>query len=157
MKMITNLNMNINKKGRSLMASVLYAYLASSSGLSLAGETQMSTRAPVDELKWTQVSNERWVSPVYGDMKTGKHITFIKFAPGMKTGPHIHSNDYVGIIVKGTARHYQPGFPETETVLPPGSHYAIPGEVVHISECLPGSECVFAIYQEAPFDRKPVK
>ena len=121
------------------------------------GEARMTTRSPVSELSWTEVSKGRSVSPVYGDMKTGKHITFIRFAPGMKTVPHTHSNDYVGIVVKGTARHFQPGFPETETVLPAGSHWAIPGEVVHISECLPGSECVFAIYQEAPFDRKPVK
>jgi len=117
----------------------------------------MSTRTTVGELKWSEVSNGRSVSPVYGDMKAGKHITFIKFAPGLKTAPHTHSNDYVGIVVKGTARHYQPGFPETETVLATGSHWAIPANVVHISECLSGSECVFAIYQEAAFDRKRVK
>jgi quercetin dioxygenase-like cupin family protein len=157
MKTITNLQMNIDKKSRTLLASALCAYIVASSGLALAGEASMTTRTAVDELNWTEVSKGRMVSPVSGDMKTGKHITFVKFAPGIKTAPHTHSNDYVGIIVKGVARHYQPGFPETETVLPAGSHYAIPGEVVHISECLPGSECVFAIYQEAAFDRNPVK
>ena len=157
MKEIACLNLNVAKQRHPFLVSVLCAYVVTASGFVMADEARMSTRTSISELNWTEVSKGRWVSPVYGDMKTGKHITFIKFAPGMKTGPHIHSNDYVGIIVKGTARHYQPGFPETETVLPLGSHYAIPGEVVHISECLPGSECVFAIYQEAPFDRKPVK
>ena len=157
MAQIAHLNLNIRKQRHVFLVSALCACIVTSSGLAEAGETRMSTRASVSELSWTEVSNGRSISPVYGDMKTGKHITFIRFAPGLKTAPHTHSNDYVGIVVKGSARHYQPGFPETETVLPAGSHWAIPGEVVHISECLPGSECVFAIYQEAPFDRKPVK
>ena len=50
----------------------------------------------------------------------------------MKTLPHTYSNAYVGIVVKGRARHYQPGFQDTETELPSGSHWAIPAEVVHI-------------------------
>ena len=117
-------------------------------------ETQ-TTRTPVGELKWKKLPNGRQVSPVYGDMKKGGHITFIKFTPGMKTAPHTHSNDYVGIVVKGTARHYEPGKPDTETSLPAGSHWAVPANVVHISECLPGSECIFAIRQKAAFDIKP--
>ncbi len=157
MEMIPNRKININEKSRTLLASALCAYIAASSGLALAGEAPMTTRTTVDELNWTEVSKGRMVSSVHGDMKTGKHITFIKFAPGMKTAPHTHSNDYVGIVVKGVMRHYQQGFPETETELPAGSHYTIPAEVVHISECLPGSECVFAIYQEAAFDRKIVE
>lgn len=154
---ISRLNKSIDMKKHTLLATALYVCIVTFSSLALAGETRMSTRASVNELSWKEVSKGRSISPVYGDMKTGKHITFIKFAPGMKTVPHIHSNDYVGIVVKGTARHYQPDFPENETVLPAGSHWAIPGGVVHISECLRGSECIFAIYQEAPFDRKPVK
>ncbi len=156
MTQMAHLNLNVHKQRPALLVIALCAYVVTSSGLAMAGEARMSTRASVSELSWTEVSKGRSVSPVYGDMKAGKHITFIRFAPGMRTVPHTHSNDYVGIVVKGTARHYQPGFPETETVLPAGSHWTIPGEVVHISECLPGSECVFAIYQEAPFDRKPV-
>lgn len=120
-------------------------------------ENRMSTRTTVNELNWHAVSDGRSVSPIYGDMKSGKHITFVKFAPGLKTEPHTHSKDYVGIVVKGTMRHHQPGFPETNTLLPTGSHWSMPANVVHISECLPGSECVFAMYQEAAFDRKPAK
>ena len=135
----------------------LCGYIAASSGLTLAGETRMSTRTTVGDLDWTKLPNGRLVSPVLGHMKTDKHITFIKFAPGMKTTSHTHSNDYVGIVVEGTARHYQPGFPETETMLPAGSHWAMSADVVHISEYPPSSECVFAIYQDAEFDIKPVK
>lgn len=145
-------------KGGKLMAGIFGACLLTYAGLALAeGEIRKSTRTAVSDLTWKNVSEGRSVSPVYGDMKTGKHVTFLKFAPGLKTEPHTHSNDYVGIVIKGTMRHYQPGFPETETRLPAGSHWSIPADVVHISECLPGSECMFAIYQEAAFDRKVVK
>ena len=116
---------------------------------------KQTTRTPVSELKWKKLPNGRQVSAVHGDMKKGAHTTFIKFTPGMKTAPHTHSNDYVGVVVKGTARHYEPGKPETETVLPAGSHWAVPAHIVHISECLPGSECIFSIRQDAAFDIKP--
>ena len=158
MKPMKGRKIDVTIKGGNLMAGIFGAYLLMHAGLSLAeGDIRKSTRTTVSDLNWKNVSEGRSVSPVYGDMKTGKHITFLKFAPGLKTEPHTHSNDYVGIVVKGTMRHYQPGFPETETLLPVGSHWSIPADVVHISECLPGSECMFAIYQEAAFDRKVVK
>ena len=133
------------------------ACLAGSATTVAAGSAsaKQTTRAPFTELKWKKLPNGRQISAVYGNMKKGGHTTFIKFTPGMKTAPHTHSNDYVGIVVKGTARHYEPGKPETETVLPPGSHWAVPANTVHISECLPGAECIFAIRQNAAFDIKP--
>ena len=135
------------------------ACVAGLSTIAVAGSAsaEETTRTPVSELKWKKLPNGRQVSAVYGDMTKGAHITFIKFAPGMKTAPHTHSNDYVGIVVKGTARHFEPGKPETETTLPAGSHWAVPANVVHISECLPSSECVFAIRQDAEFDIKPAE
>lgn len=157
MKILPNQKININKKSRTLLAIALCTCIAAASSLASAGELRMSTRTTVDELRWTKLPNGRLISPIFGNMKKDKHITFIKFAPGMKTAPHIHSHDYIGVVVKGTARHSQPGFQETETVLPAGSHWAMPAEVVHISECLPDSECLFAIYQEAAFDIKPDK
>lgn len=135
------------------------ACVAGSGTIATAGSVsaKQTTRTPFSELKWKKLPNGRQVSRVYGDMKKGAHITLIKFAPGMKTAPHTHSNDYVGIVVKGTARHYEPGKPETETVLPHGSHWAVSADTVHISECLPDSECIFAIRQNAAFDIKPAK
>lgn len=158
MKPMKDRKIDVTIKGGNLMAGIFGACLLMHAGLGLAeGDIRKSTRTTVSDLNWKNASEGRSVSPVYGDMKTGKHITFLKFAPGLKTEPHTHSNDYVGIVIKGTMRHFQPGFPETETQLPAGSHWSIPADVVHISECLPGSECMFAIYQEAAFDRKVVK
>jgi hypothetical protein len=148
------MNNYLKPKSTFVALCILTLCMAGTAAITSADDAK-TTRTPVSALQWTTLPNGRQVSPVWGDMKTGSHITFIKFTPGMKTAPHIHSNDYVGIVVKGTARHYEPGKPATETVLPAGSHWAIPAKVIHISECLPGSECIFAIRQNAAFDIKP--
>jgi len=150
--------LNIGKFPAWGLAVIFYGPFVAGLSTIAAAETvsaKHTTRTPVSELKWKKLPNGRQLSAVYGDRTKGPHITFVKFAPGMKTAPHTHSNDYIGIVVKGTARHYEPGKPETETTLPAGSHWAVPATVVHISECLPGSECIFAIRQFRAFDIKP--
>jgi len=117
----------------------------------------MSTRTATSDLTWKKLPNGRQIYQVYGDMKKGHHITFVKFAPGMKTPPHMHSRDYVGIVVKGTARHFQPGKENTKTPLPAGSTWAMPANVVHISECISEIECVFSIHQNGAYDLKTAK
>ena len=39
--------------------------------------------------------------PIWGDMNTGAHGTFIKFAPGYEAGMHTHTNDVWIVVVKG--------------------------------------------------------
>lgn len=136
-----------------LIATSFTSALSAASGPVNAGERV--THSPVDQLKWLQTPSGREVSLVAGDIEKGPHTTFVKFAPGMKTEPHTHSHEYYGIVVKGVARHYEPGRKDSQVVLHAGSHWAVPANIVHVSECLPDSECVFAISQEAFFDFKP--
>lgn len=110
-----------------------------------------STRVPAADVKWVDIGGPQ-AANVSGDFATGRHLMLIKFAAGMKTPLHIHSHDYAGIVVSGVARHYIPGKPETEVDLPAGSHWFIPANLPHISECLPGAECIFALYQDDAFD-----
>lgn len=123
-------------------------------GAALAEPADTSTRTPVDQIEWLDTGFGPSAAPVSGDFTAGAHITFIRFAAGMKTPVHTHEHDYSGIVLTGTTRHYSPGKPETETLLPPGSHWFIPGLLPHISECLPGAECVMAVVQDAAFDIK---
>jgi len=90
-------------------------------------------------------------------MTSGAHITYIKFPAGMTTPVHTQSADYVGIVITGSTRHWLPGKPETKKMLPPGSHWFIPANVEHVSECLPDAECIMAIYQQKAFDFMPVE
>ena len=110
-----------------------------------------STRTPAGELQWVDIGGPQ-AANVSGDFATGQHVMLVKFAAGMTTPLHVHSHDYVGVVVSGVARHSIPGKPETEVDLPAGSHWSIPANLPHISECLPGAECVFALYQYDAFD-----
>lgn len=138
----------------------LAAMLCAIAGLALVAETALagdaSKRTAVEELKWSKTPFGPMASPVYGDFAKEGHVTYVKFPSGMKTPLHIHSHDYVGVVLSGTTRHYTPGKPKTETLLRAGSHWFMPGNQPHISECLDGEECIMALYQSANFDFKPV-
>ncbi len=116
-----------------------------------------SSRTVASDVVWKEVAPGRSLAAVKGNFKTGAHVKLIKFEAGVKTPPHKHSFSYVGVIMSGRMRHYEPGKPETETILPPGSFYEIPAELPHISECLAGSECVFVTQSDGAFDLKPAK
>lgn len=126
------------------------AALLLGSTFAAAGET--SNRTPVKDIAWGETPFGPLAYPASGDFSAGQHITFIKFMAGMKTPVHIHTHDYVGVVISGVTRHFEPGKPETEVDLPAGSHWSIPAGLPHISECLAGTDCVMAIYQDESFD-----
>lgn len=130
-----------------------FAVLLVGSSIAAAGET--SNRTPADTITWGETPFGPLASPVSGDFSAGQHITFIKFAAGMQTPVHTHSHDYVGIVISGVTRHFEPSKPETEVDLPAGSHWSIPAGQPHISTCLAGTDCVMAIYQDESFDFHP--
>ncbi len=123
-------------------------------GNAVAGKTGHTS---VTELKWMDSGFGPTVSPVFGDFSKSNHITYVKFPAGMKTPAHTHSHDYVGLVITGVSMHWEPGKPETKKPLSAGSHWFMPGGVQHISECLPGSECIMAIYQKNRMDFTPVQ
>lgn len=133
--------------------NIACAALLFGSALAYAGET--ATRTPAAEIAWDETPFGPLASSVSGDFSAGQHITFIKFPAGMQTPIHTHSHDYVGIVISGVTRHYEPGKPETEVDLPAGSHWSVPAGLSHISKCLPGTDCVMAIYQDESFDFHP--
>jgi len=116
-----------------------------------------TSRMLAGDIEWNEVAPGRALAAVKGDFKTGAHVKLIKFKAGVKTPPHKHSYSYVGVILSGQMRHFEPGKPETETILSAGSYYEIGAEVAHISECLKGSECVFVTQSDGAFDLKPAK
>lgn len=135
-------------------------------GVALTGVGQASpavkkdtgiTQQPAAGLDWGQTPFGPDASPVSGNFAEGGHITFIKFPAGMKTPVHTHSHDYVGIVVKGVTRHYSPKRGSARRDLPTGSHWSVKADIPHISECLPGSECIMAIYQKDAFDFLPLE
>ena len=116
-----------------------------------------TSRTLADDISWVKVAPGRSLAAVKGNFKTGAHVKLIKFEAGVKTPPHKHTYSYVGVILSGRMRHFEPGKPETETILPASAFYEIDAEVAHISECLAGSECVFVTQSDGAFDLKPAK
>jgi quercetin dioxygenase-like cupin family protein len=109
------------------------------------------TTTPASEVKWLDTPFGVQASPVSGDFQKGKHITFIKFKAGTSTPGHTHTHAYVGVVVKGQGVHYEPSVSKP-TPLPPGSTWRVPANAKHVSGCLKGEDCVFALYQDEPFD-----
>ncbi len=139
----------------SLLAYLTVASAALLFGSTLAHAGETATRTPAEEIAWRETPFGPLASPVSGDFSAGQHITFIKFPAGMQTPVHTHSHGYVGIVISGVTRHFEQGKPETEVELSTGSHWSIPAGLPHISECLPGADCVMAIYQDESFDFHP--
>ncbi len=118
--------------------------------------THDATHTAIQEVQWGPTSFGPEASPVSGDFAAGQHITYIRMPGALATPLHAHTHSYVGIVVKGTMRHWLPGFSETEKDLPAGSHWFMPANAKHVSECLEGSECIAAIFQDDFFDFNPV-
>lgn len=116
-----------------------------------------STRTAATELHWVDSGFGPEVSPVNGDFSKGQHVTYVKFAAGMVTPLHTHTADYVGIVITGVTRHWEPEKPATKTLLSAGAHWFMPANVPHVSECLPGIECIMALYQSSSMDFLPIE
>ncbi len=135
--------------------TVLLGLIAIASSCDANGQDQGShdaTHTSINEVQWGPTSFGPEASPVSGDFSAGGHITYIRMEPGTKTPLHVHSHSYIGIVVEGTMRHWLPGFPETEKDLPAGSHWSIPGNAEHVSECLDGAGCIAVVFQDNFFD-----
>jgi quercetin dioxygenase-like cupin family protein len=120
-------------------------------------DTDGTARTTFDEIEWNVFPGGRAIADVVGNFKTGAHLKFVRFDAGVKTPPHVHSYSYTGIVVTGRARHYEPGNPATQTILEPGSTWTINAGVAHISECLEGSDCLFATQSGGAFDSAPAE
>ena len=111
----------------------------------------------VEDTAWQELPDGRATATVHGDMTAGEHITYVRFPAGLRTAVHTHSNSYNGIVVRGTARHFEPELEDQSAWLMPGSFYQVSANTPHISECSEESQCIFAIHQHGAFDRQLVE
>lgn len=130
------------------LASVTAAFIFSANVLAESG----TAYTEASELAWVKAPFGPDVSMVNGDFSKEGHITYVRFPAGFATPLHTHSHDYVGVVITGVSMHWEPGKPETKKKLSAGAHWFMPENVKHVSECLPGAECIMAIYQKAAMD-----
>jgi len=145
----------MSSKKNGLVVTSLLLTACSFTTLNIADTQEPATHTASNELRWIDSGFGPSVSAVNGDFSSGAHITYVKFSAGMTTPLHTHSHDYVGIVLTGVSMHWLPGKPETKKKLSAGAHWFMPANVEHVSECLPGVECIMALYQQNSMDFLP--
>ena len=121
-----------------------------------APDAKSSVNIPATQVKFgtTGVSDgvhgELLAGPVYGNLSKGPHGTFIRMPAGFVSHTHTHTGDYWGIVISGVGANGLPGSADVQ--LPAGSYWYQKGGEAHVTKCLSGSECLFFISQDTPFD-----
>jgi hypothetical protein len=86
----------------------------------------------------------------FGDGRTGKHGTFMKFSPGFVSHVHTHTYDYYAVVIQGIMANNNPGGALIK--LGPGSYWYQKGLEPHITSCISKEECVAFVVQSQKFD-----
>lgn len=146
----------IKLKKIKIIIAVAIATVGLTALIVFAAGTGKAAYTPTTNLKWYEsgIPGGVTVSPIFGDIAKTEHLSFVRFPAGTKVPMHIHNTDYVGVVVSGNMRHPVKGQIETNILLPPGSHWSIPANLEHETECLPGVECIALMYQKNHFDYK---
>jgi beta-alanine degradation protein BauB len=98
-----------------------------------------------------QNGGEIFFGPAYGDLKTGRHGTFLKFTPGFRSLLHSHTYDYFAVVVQGVMANPEKG--EKDVPLPPGSYWYQKGGEAHSTKCLSkDKECIIFLVSDGKFD-----
>jgi quercetin dioxygenase-like cupin family protein len=141
------------------------AAVVASLGAARLGPSQRPLSFRPANLKWEQPFGPGGMSLAFVVGKLGDHHPasyFIKFAPGLKTGWHIHTHAYEAVVLQGTFTAEQQGGAEEQ--LPPGSFLTQPGKKNHRNGCLGPEECLIFIHyqlgadgQAMTADGKPIR
>ena len=151
------------------MKSLLFALVAGSAALTGGAFAQNATHlahegpsvsTPSADIKFLPSGvktdkGELYAGPAYGNFQQGRHGTFIRMPHGFVSPVHTHTEDYFGVVIKGTGANQAPG---GEIIpLAAGSYWFQKGEEPHVTQCLSKQDCLFFIVQPGKFDYVPVK
>jgi quercetin dioxygenase-like cupin family protein len=94
------------------------------------------------------------MAAIWGDVNTGAHATYTKFAPGFDAGMHTHTNDVWIVVIKGAYLYKDDA---GEKRVGPGDFLRVPGGHKHWSG---GDKKLGALFYEegsGKFDLIPTK
>jgi quercetin dioxygenase-like cupin family protein len=98
-----------------------------------------------------QHGGEIFIGSGYGDYKSGKHGTFLKFTPGFHSLLHTHTYDYYAVVIKGVVENPVKGEKDTPQ-LPPGSYWYQKGGQPHWTNCVSKTECIVFLVSDGKWD-----
>jgi hypothetical protein len=114
-----------------------------------------TVKIPASQIKFVhsgivQHGGEILFGPAYGDLKTGKHGTFLHFPANWASLLHSHTYDYYAVVVKGVMANPEKG--EKDEPLPVGSYWYQKGGEPHTTKCISKEECVIFLVSDHNFD-----
>ena len=107
------------------------------------------------ELKWVDLDPKGApgvkIADVRGDHSTGAYRAFLKLPAGFAVPLHTHTHEMRVVFLSGTYLQAPEGKPEVR--LGTGSYMVQPGgNYRHTTGCDKGSECLFFVESDGPFD-----
>jgi len=86
----------------------------------------------------------------WGDPSKGPYGAFVRLPKGYVSPLHLHTGDYVGVVIEGTVTNAETG--QEEVPLRPGSYFFQKGNVDHVTKCVSSVDCLFYLNQSTPVD-----
>jgi len=86
----------------------------------------------------------------FGNQKTGKHGTFMKYPGQFESPAHSHTYDHYAVVIKGVMANYAPGTAPVK--MGPGSYWYQRGREAHITACVSKEQCLIFVVQSQTFD-----
>lgn len=116
---------------------------------------QQSVKIPASQIHRdhsgiVQHGGEILLGPAYGDMKTGRHGSFMFFPAGFVSLKHSHTYDYYAVVIKGTIANPLEG--EKDLPLPPGSYWYQKGGEPHWTKCISKVPCTIFLVSDGLWD-----
>jgi quercetin dioxygenase-like cupin family protein len=110
-----------------------------------------------NEVKWETMPGLAGATQarLWGDPAKSEHGILYKWKAGTDVPVHTHTNGEHGVIIAGTLTLAVEGAPPKE--FSPGSYFSMAGGTKHATTCKAGTDCVFFIHREGPFDANMIQ
>ncbi|SDY59805.1 hypothetical protein SAMN05444004_10297 [Jannaschia faecimaris] len=109
-------------------------------------------------MAWDKTTEGVAFAPLQGDRFAGPYQAMVRLPAGTVSPMHVKSANMFGVMIAGRMTHVAEGSSTAEPqIIGPGSFYAIPADLPHISACVSIVPCVAYLYQDAAFDFVPVQ
>lgn len=119
-----------------------------------------------DEIKLMDEGDYQWettpegvaFAALKGDRFTETYQALVKLPAGTVSPPHVKSATMHGVMLQGEMIHF-PSDANADDArrMGPGSYYAIPSGLAHVSACVSETPCIAYLYQDGAFDFLPVQ
>ncbi len=123
------------------------------------GGLQAQRIEPAD-MPWVDAPNTGGavkLAHVWGDPNDAEPSGFfLFFAGGFPGFPHLHANDYDGVVVQGRPKHWEPG-EDGLVAAPRGSHFWQAGGAPHDDNCEGSQDCITYFRFHGQFDIHPTE